>query len=311
MLISIIVPVYNVESWVKRCYQSLINQTFDDYEIILVNDGSTDKSGSICKNLAENNKKTFYYEKENGGLSDARNFGLRKAKGDYILFVDSDDSINLDTCEQFSRLITDELDIICGNAKVIDEKNSITTMQHKNQSNEILSGKEVLKRELDSDTMYIAAWLNLYRREYLVSNNLEFKKSRLHEDEEFTPRVFLKAEKVIVSNIYFYNYYLREGSISKNKNMTKNAIDLFNSLHELEYLYQDIIDKDLKDKLLNSLVDKYMNMIQIAKLIDKKNNDIIDYEFLKRNAKSKRNRFKVMLFSLNKHLYYHINKAIK
>lgn len=311
MLISIIVPVYNVESWVKRCYQSLINQTFDDYEIILVNDGSTDKSGSICKNLAENNKKTFYYEKENGGLSDARNFGLRKAKGDYILFVDSDDSINLDTCEQFSRLITDELDIICGNAKVIDEKNSITTMQHKNQSNEILSGKEVLKRELDSDTMYMAAWLNLYRREYLVSNNLEFKKSRLHEDEEFTPRVFLKAEKVIVSNIYFYNYYLREGSISKNKNMTKNAIDLFNSLHELEYLYQDIIDKDLKDKLLNSLVDKYMNMIQIAKLIDKKNNDIIDYEFLKRNAKSKRNRFKVMLFSLNKHLYYHINKAIK
>lgn len=102
---SIIVPVYNVEKYLNNCIESLLNQKFDNFEIILVNDGSTDKSGLMCDNYASTNKNISVIHKDNGGLSDARNIGIANAKGEYIIFVDSDDFIEPESLKKFNELI--------------------------------------------------------------------------------------------------------------------------------------------------------------------------------------------------------------
>ena len=105
MRFSIIVPVYNVEKYLSKCIQSLIDQDYNDYEILLIDDGSTDKSGIICEQYAKKYENIYVFHKKNGGLSDARNYGLQKALGDYILFVDSDDWIKKDILKEFSDII--------------------------------------------------------------------------------------------------------------------------------------------------------------------------------------------------------------
>src|SRR5699024_8651576 len=217
--ISIVVPVYNVESYLEKCYYSLINQSYENIEILLIDDGSSDSSGDMCDYYSKNKDKVYVFHKKNGGLSDVRNYCLKKVTGDYVLFVDSDDFIDLDTCKKFIEVIGDnQLDIITGNFYVLrsDSKEKIT---HTHVNNAItLDGKRFLEMELKSNSMHMAAWLNLYNRKFLELNKLFFKKGLLHEDEEFTPRAFLKAEKVISSNITFYNYLKRESSITTQKN---------------------------------------------------------------------------------------------
>ena len=111
-LISIIVPVYNVEEYLKQCLDSILEQTFSDYEVILVNDGSTDNSGLICQEYAEKDSRIRYFEKENGGLSDARNYGIEQAQGEYLTFVDSDDFLDkMHLNVLYTALVSNNVDI--------------------------------------------------------------------------------------------------------------------------------------------------------------------------------------------------------
>lgn len=218
ILISIVVPVYKVEKYLERCVDSLIKQTYKNYEIILVDDGSPDNCPQMCDEYAKKYNRINVVHKENGGLSDARNAGVKEAKGEYILFVDSDDWIEESTCEMFAKFVeVRKVDIVAGNAKKIDGEKKTLMSRDEELNNKVVPGKEFLKHQLKSNKMYMAAWLNLYSREFLINNNLEFVKGRLHEDEEFTPRCFLKAQKVIGSNLVFYNYFIREDSITTKK----------------------------------------------------------------------------------------------
>lgn len=313
MKISIVVPIYNVEKYLERCIETLINQTYKDIEIILVNDGSTDKSAFICKSYQEKDKRIKIINKENGGLSDARNFGLNAASGEYVLFVDSDDYIELDTCEKFSKIleINENLDIVTGNANVI--KNSVNEkMNHSHFASESsCTGSQYLKNELSLNCMYMAAWLNLYKVSFLRNNNLYYKKGLLHEDEELTPRIFLKANSVMHLDYCFYNYIIRENSISTSKNLSKNADHLFSTLYDLDKLYDTIEDDDLKKLLKNSLAEKYLNMFQLLKNTNSDYKKNFDKNFVKRNAYSRKNKFKSSIFSINKNLYYFLNKTEK
>lgn len=309
--ISIVIPVYNVEKYLKRCVDSVRNQTFSDIEIILVDDGSTDKSGYMCDEFANKDLRIQVIHKANGGLSDARNAGLKKATGRYVLFVDSDDSIDRETCEQFIRAIElKNADIIVGNARKI-HRDSIIKMSHTDTNQRVRSGKEYLEIELENNTMYMAAWMNLYKREFLISKELWFKKGRLHEDEEFTPRCFLKATTVLGTPIEFYNYFIRENSITTKKDLLPNSLDLIKTCNELERIYNLLDDGRLKDLLMDSLVIRYLNAFQIGKLYKRKNKKYFSKKFLKNKSATGRNKVKVCLFYISPSIYYFINACEK
>lgn len=306
--ISIVVPVYRVQKYLDRCVKSLIKQSYSNIEIILVDDGSTDKCPELCDNYAKSDLRIMVIHKKNGGLSDARNCGIKVATGDYILFVDSDDFIELDACEYFAKIIdTCEVDIVAGNAKRIEDSHVSLMQRYLYDEKRIISGKEFLKSEFKYGTMYMAAWLNLYNRSFLIDNKLEFKVGLLHEDEQFTPRVFLKANRVMVSNMVFYNYIIREGSISTQKNKIKNAEHLMQTCKELERIYNRLADDELKKLLNDDLVNKFLNIFQEASLYKKKYSYLIDISFLKGKALTKKNKLRVVLFHLSRRGYYFIN----
>lgn len=309
--ISIVVPIYKVEKEIHRCVESLLAQTLKDIEIILVDDGSPDNCPSICDDYAKKDNRIKVIHKENGGLSDARNFGLLEAEAVYVLFVDSDDYIDKNTCEKFYNSIEADEDIIVGDAvRVEGEKESL--MGHAEVAiDSAISGSEFLREQLRSKKMYMAAWLNLYKREFLINNDLFFKKGILHEDEQWTPRVFLKAKKVRYIKFPFYYYIIRENSITKKKDKTKNGIDLINTCYELEKIYEKIDNKELKKLLNDYLVMLFLNAVNIGNLYSNKYKNVYNKKFIFGKPLSRKNKIKAYLFIMNKRVYKFSNNMYR
>ena len=306
MLFSIIVPIYNVEKYIDRCVNSLINQTYKNIEILLVDDESPDNCPQICDRFAQADNRIKVIHKKNGGLSDARNAGIKAAVGDYLIFVDADDYIELETCELLAKYAASNCDIIIGDAIV---EGGTTDLSHI-QFFEMISGYEYLKLASKGDKAPMAAWLNIIRRNFLLEENLLFKKGILHEDEEFTPRIFLKAKTVIYSGIVFYHYIIRDNSITTKKNKEKNARDMYTTCEELELMYRGIGDKELRNYLLDSLVNKYLSLFQAGQIY-KYGKKYYHKNFMIRNAKSVRTKCKVLIYVFSPKIYYWINNRIK
>ena len=310
--ISIIVPVYKVEKYLDKCVQSLLSQTYKYIEVILVNDGSPDSCPAMCDTYAEKDSRIKTIHKSNGGLSDARNAGLREATGEDILFVDSDDYIDLDACDRLLAMIGDNKpDIVVGNAKRIEDENELLIQHRFNTLGQVVTGEQYLKTELKSGTMHMSACLNLYNRDFLLNNGLEFKVGLLYEDEQFTPRVFLKAREVIGTDIVFYNYIIRDGSITTGIDKKNIAEHVMQNCKELETIYSKIEDNELRKLLNDNLVNKFLDAFQIAGLYTKEHSYLVDRSFLKGKAFTRRNKLRVALFNFNKKLYYHVNKLSK
>lgn len=307
MKYSIIVPIYDVEKYIHKCLDSIINQTYHDIEIILVDDESPDNCPKICDKFEQKDKRIKVIHKKNGGLSDARNAGLKIATGDYVLFVDSDDYIDTKTCENFLIYTNSNVDVIIGNAIV--EKENISFMDHILCS-DIMTGKEYLLKAYKNGKAPMAAWLNLYKREFLINNNLYFKYGILHEDEQFTPRVMLKANTVIVTQNNFYHYIIRENSITTKKDKRKNANDLYDTCRELELTYKKLENDELKKFLLNSLSDKYLSLFRSGELY-KYGSVYYHRLFIIRNAKKCRTKMKSVLYFISPKLYFIVNNSLK
>lgn len=306
MLFSIVVPVYNVEKYLNRCVDSLIGQTFGEIEIILVDDGSKDGSPKICDEYAKKDKRIKVIHKPNGGLSDARNTGLIRATGDYVLFVDSDDWLTADAVEKFAVFTNSKYDLIVGDGEVIGTPRDFLHIEKKGE----YSGIEFLKESTKQSKMPMAAVLNAYRREFLLENQLLFKVGILHEDENFTPKVLLKAKKIYNSGISFYNYFIHEGTITTRRNMSKNASDLYDTCCELASIYKKLSDKQLKRLLLDSLVVKYLSLFQAGKIYQY-GRKYIHKNFVLRYSYRTKTRLKAILFVISCKLYYKINALTK
>lgn len=313
MLISIIIPVYKVEEYIDKCIKSILNQTYSNIEVILIDDGSPDNCPQICDNYALKDERIKVIHKINGGLSDARNAGLHFANGEYVLFVDSDDYVEIDACEQFINCLNNENpDIITGSAIQIKYGNKIIKMNYKkNCTNKIISGEEYLLMRMQDEILNMAVWLNLYRRQFLINNNLFFVKGRLHEDEQWTPRVLLKAKKVKETNICFYNYMIRNDSITQVKDKTKNAIDQIQTVNELTKIYTSLENKTLRELLMDYLVMLYLNAFYVGRLYRHEYKCYINKPFINNNANSKHNKRKALLFYISPYLYWHINHLLK
>lgn len=231
--ISIIVPVYNVEHELSRCVDSILNQSYTNIEVILVDDGSTDRCPSICDAFVMKDRRVRVIHKPNGGLSSARNAGLREASGEWILYVDSDDYILNDSCERLIAVGAKyDCDIVSADA-IREFNGGREYMVH----GSLADGKCYPSRDFIIKTVkpcewYAPAWLNLYKRSFLIENNLFFVEGLLHEDMEIQPRVFLAAKTVAYCAYPFYRYVDRASSIM-------NASKVDERVTAMEWIYSN------------------------------------------------------------------------
>lgn len=214
-LISIIIPVYNVEKYLERCITSVITQTYKNLEIILVDDGSPDKSGKICDEYAKKDNRIKVIHKENGGLSDARNVGIDASDGRYLMFVDSDDYISPDMVEVlYERVCMDKSDMALCDFMYVDENYREMAEENKNSpiKNEIVSRYHALKKLTENgDWYYVAAVKKLYKKK--LFDNIRFPKGKLHEDEFTVHYIFDKCNKISCVERPMYFYVQRNFSI--------------------------------------------------------------------------------------------------
>ncbi len=304
VLLSIVVPVYDVEQYLPRCIDSILKQSFTDFELILVNDGSPDNCPIICDEYADKDDRIKVIHKENGGLSDARNTGINKARGKYISFIDSDDFIVENAYEVLiSQAEINSLDIITGNALNYYSEENIRLKTRKRSFEIVLNGRSFLKKSYDEGAMVHCVVSSIYSSALIKDNNLYFKKGILHEDNLWTPQVFLKAERVMYYDIDFYMHFQREGSITKSKDKTKNGIDLVNVCYELEEIYKDIPEEDIRDILNEVLVSSYLRAVCIGRLTRKEYSHIIKRRFVIGKALRYKNKLKATLFTISPRLY--------
>jgi glycosyltransferase involved in cell wall biosynthesis len=255
MLLSLIVPVYNVEQYIRPCVNSIIEQGLndEDFEVIIVNDGSTDNSMEMVADIINNCDNVIVVNQANQGLSVARNTGMKHASGDYILFVDSDDLlVDNSLVDLVSQLSGNPVDLLIADFVKMTNEEIIQRPVIANEAIYILkSGKEVFLYDLDPRQCYV--WRTFYKRSFLEKNNISFIPGIYFEDVPFTTECYLKAEKCIKSSSIFYIYRQRQNSIVSSINKKK--------LKDLNYIIEHLWN--------------IMNKSVLVKEEQKKLNDII------------------------------------
>lgn len=232
-LISVIVPIYNVEKYLRKCIESIINQSYKNLEIILVDDGSTDSCGSICDEYAKIDKRIKVIHKENGGLSDARNRGIEASGGAYLMFIDGDDYINEKMAEiLYKRIKEDNTDLAMCNFLFVDECGA--EVRERNRvlpiKNEILTSPKLMKKLLGNKRGYYAIACNkLYKKN--LFEDIRFPSGKINEDEFVVHRIFVKCQRISCVSIPLYYYVQRSGSIMNAAVSAKN-LDIVEALYD-------------------------------------------------------------------------------
>ena len=219
--ISVIIPVYNTEKYIEKCLKSLEKQTMQDFEIVVVNDGSTDESGRVIKNYMRKTRlKIKYLEKENGGLASARNYGLERALGKYISFLDSDDYLDENLFSKLEKYMDEDIDLIKFKMKTVDEKGNVIEKLDGPVFN-VCSGEEGYKKLCTTDKYMDPACIYLYRREFFVENNFKYK-LRYHEDFGLTSLIMIQAKTFVSTKFFGYNYLQTGESLTRGKDYKKD-----------------------------------------------------------------------------------------
>jgi glycosyltransferase, group 2 family len=231
MLISVIIPVYNVEDYLHYAIESLEKQTYKNFEVILVNDGSTDDSGKLCDEYSEKYSNISVFHKENGGLSDARNFGVQQAKGEFITFLDPDDYLEEYSLELLAGIQEmHDCDIVSTRVKATELYNvySNHSLTEEDIKNVIVMDRDVFLEEAFYDKVAtVSACGKLYRKNIL---EIPFPKGRIYEDLYIVSEHVAKANKIVHTPLQIYNYYKRQGSIVNSK-FTSKQYDFFEAIN--------------------------------------------------------------------------------
>lgn len=259
-LISIIVPVYNVEKYLQRCIESLISQTYKNIEIILVNDGSTDNSGEICRAYAQKYKNIVLIEKENEGISVARNTGIEIAKGSYISFVDSDDYIQNIFIERLYNLCKkNNSEVAICDFERTQQNNLNFTLLDQTGDEKVSTPEEMMFRCCNKNkTKETLAWNKLYKKE--LFSDIRYPKGRIYEDLATTHKVLYKANLISECNDKMYAYYMSDNSITRKKyslrhfeceNMAQNErLEFFKNTGNIE-LYNKALISIQRNRIAN------------------------------------------------------------
>lgn len=308
--ISIIVPVFKVEEYLDRCVNSLINQTYKNIEIILVDDGSPDKCPEICDEYALKYDNVTVIHKDNGGLSEARNYGLKNSTGEYILYVDSDDWIEIDSCEKLIQGMKHNVDIVVGSYKEVKNGETIIKKHSNILQDKIYEAKDYTISSIRQDEWYAPAWLNLYRKSFLIENNLFYKVGINFEDMEMLPRLFLSDPKVTYVDYPFYNYFIRENSImtsSFTDEKAKMIVDIFNNWMTMFLKVDDI---EYRKYMYGILVKYYIATARQRNFYDWRV-DGLDFKFAWKYSLDSKERLKSILFNFFPKFYVKLAKKSK
>lgn len=305
---SVVVPVYRVEAYLERCVRSVLGQSHGNLELILVDDGSPDGCPALCDGYARQDGRVRVIHQENGGLSRARNRGLEAAKGEYVLFVDADDCIDRQTCEKLLPYCLNRTDILAIDG--IPEGGYVDLTHRGPMPGRVYTGQEFLRSSVFGGNVPMAAWLYVFRREFLQAQGLLFKPGILHEDEQFTPRALLAAGSVVSTGLRCYHYLIRENSITTQPDKRKNADDFYATCLELSQLYGSLADKALGRALKNLLAKKYLSLSQQGRLY-RYGRAYLRRRFVLTHAAAGRTRRKAVLYCLSPRLYWHLNRRLK
>lgn len=234
-MVSVVVPIYNVEKYLCECLESVINQTYDRLEIILVDDGSEDNCGRICDEYASRDHRIKVIHKLNGGLSDARNAGLEIAQGEYVYFLDSDDYIQLDAIDHLvDHIEKEQADFVFFNTEVFSDEEGVPVEELRiKHLYKTMPGAEVLKLRIKSKEWLPGVPLHFYRASFLRKEQLSFKKGILYEDVPFSGIAYARAQRVSMLKDAFYRYRMRKGSTTKGITSSKNMESFLSCIGEL------------------------------------------------------------------------------
>ncbi len=244
-LISVIVPIYKVEKYLDRCVESIVNQTYTNLEIILVDDGSPDNCPQMCDDWAEKDNRIKVVHKENGGLSDARNAGMPFVTGELVSFIDSDDWIELDMFEKMlNRMKKDNSDMVSCGVKWVEEDG--TLIRDVTSDNEVLNKTAAMKELINDRKLKQHVWNKIYK--YDLIKDIPFEKGKYHEDVFWSYQVVGIAKKVSVVKESFYNYVQRSNSIMGEGFSAKRLDALDANRQRCEYMkehFPELYDKSL------------------------------------------------------------------
>ena len=235
MFISIVVPVYNIADYLHYAIDSLLKQTYQNFEVILVNDGSTDDSPRLCEDYAREYENIHVFHKENGGLSDARNFGVTKANSDWIFFLDPDDYLEEYTLELIVKIHEEHhADLISTKVKTTSKYNAYTSYQLQESDYKGLAPikkEEALEAMLDDKVATVSACAKLYKKSIL--ERVPFPVGKIYEDFYVVAEHLALAARIVISPLETYNYYRREGSIVRST-FTEKRYDFFKAVAKNE-----------------------------------------------------------------------------
>ena len=310
--VSVIVPVYNVEKYIDKCLNSLVNQTLQDIEIIVVNDGSPDNSQKIIdRYVRDYPDKVKSYIKENGGQGSARNFGVGLSSSDFISFVDSDDYIENDMIEKMYNVITrTKCDIVVCGSNVVDDNYNIVSQTFPN--NRVFSNK--IEKYLFSD---VCVWNKMIRKSIVLNSNLEFRNKVWYEDLDYTYKLLNLSDNIEFIDENLYNYLLRDNSTMNNNNINRN-LEIFLALDEMisysksknnfNKFYQEIEFLAIDHIFISSVVRVLCTSAKLSTRV-KIANKLIKY--VKNNFPSyNKNIYKKKLSTSRKIVYYLIKNKL-
>lgn len=311
---SIVVPVYNVEDYIEACLDSILNQTFTDFEVIVVNDGTKDHSDYFIELYAKKDHRIRAFKKKNGGLSSARNYGVKKARGEYLLFVDSDDTIESDLLKKLNQVIKkQEVDVVRFGINEVNEFTKKTTKLPE-VTFDVCKGEDAFQKLISVNNLLVEpAWAYLYRKEFWIKNKFQYALGKIHEDFGLTPYVLMKASSVVSISYYGYNYLIRENSImtnSKEEQLIRRANDLIFHFDSLISKIDELSISSESKKVYGSFLANVLLSKSI--IVPKSYLDIYIEELKKRNIgnylldDTLKRKLKKLLIKIN--MKYYINK---
>lgn len=263
-LISIIVPIYNVQDYLRTCLESILSQTYTNIEIILVNDGSEDSSEEICREYAKKDERVRLYSQENRGLSVARNIGVSFSKGELIVFVDSDDYVAPKMIEKlYAAMKKADADLAMCGFKRVDQYGRDCGLSFLPED-KIIGGKEAIKCLFDENSGYMVAWNKLYKKSFLIDN--VFPPGKIHEDEFVMHRIFSECKKIAIISESLYFYVQRDGSIMSRPSI--KSLDIIEAFYDRACLCDGLCMKEEKLKSIQQAEYRYQN-VALAHCFDK------------------------------------------
>lgn len=280
--LSVIVPVYNSEKGLRRCLDSILAQEIEKIEIVLVDDGSEDGSENIIKEYQNKYSNIEYYKKEHTGVADTRNYGIEKANGDYIFFVDSDDYIDIQLLKRIEYYMEQNIDVIKFKLARTNESGDILE-KVKGSTFDVIDGEEAFKRLYSTDVLLDSPCVYLFRKQYIQENKFQFNVGTYHEDFGLIPIILIHADSVVSLDYYAYFYVQSSQSITRNTDYAKTIQKMKDSLTQYDIMLEKIKPLELGKEAEENIKIYYTNaIIQKLKELEPKEQKEFIHEIKKR-----------------------------